>query len=187
MQLRKQSLYFMSIMSAIIFFVSACSPLSSNDVALTNTFESNAFALNYPDEWQYQIPQVNMLFLASPEILAQQAGATVTLQRSIALSSSANTLSAALNSYLERGPLRSDRNWERVGEIESVEIDTYEAVLAVVEGAEEVGTLPMRSEIYVLQANSGFYFIFTLTAPIDQWDTLTSIFDAMKNSVDIRE
>lgn len=185
MHLRKTTGLLISIIT-ILLIISACTS-TENDITLANDFESNAFAINYPADWQYQIPQVNMLFLASPEILAQQAGATVTLQRSVALSSSANTLSAALDSYLERGPLRSDRNWELVSEIETVTIDTYEAVRATVEGSEEIGTLTMRSEIYVLQADSGFYFIYTMTAPVENWDDLSPTFTAMRNSIDIRQ
>lgn len=178
----------LGLFSILAVFMSGCDALpSENTVSLPNQFESNAFALSYPEDWQYQIPQVNMLFLASPEILAQEAGATITLQRSVALSSSVDTLSVALDRYLERGPLRADRHWELVGEIDTVELDSYETVLAVVEGSENVGTLPMRSEIYVLQAESGFYFIFTLTAPQDQWDTLAPVFAEIRDSVDIRE
>lgn len=186
--MREKVFRLLGLFSILAVFMSGCDALpSENTVSLTNQFESNAFALSYPHDWQYQIPQVNMLFLASPEILAREAGATVTLQRSVALSSSADTLSAALNSYLERGPLRADRHWELVGEIETIELDTYETVLAVVEGSENVGTLPMRSEIYVLQAESSFYFIFTLTAPQEQWDALTPVFAEIRSSVDIRE
>ncbi|GAB5490891.1 MAG: hypothetical protein Phog2KO_11060 [Phototrophicaceae bacterium] len=169
----------------MVLFLSACS--GADTIDLPNEIDSNAFSLNYPDDWQHQIPQTNMLFLASPEILAQEAGATVTLQRSVALSSSSESLSEALNTYLERGPLRADRAWDLVGELETLEIDSYETVLATVEGSEQADTLPMRSEIYVLQADSGFYFIFTLTAPIDQWETVSPTFSAIKDSIDIRE
>ena len=179
---------YLGLISLFTLLISGCDALPNEDtVSLPNQFESNAFALHYPQDWQYQIPQVNMLFLASPEILAQEAGATLTLQRSVALSSSTDNLSGALQNYLERGPLRADRNWELIGEIETVELDTYEAVFVVVEGSENVGTLPMRSEIYVLQADSSFYFIFTLTAPLDQWDELAPTFNAIRASVDIRE
>lgn len=186
--MQKKPFILLAILSIFALLASGCESLSSEDViSLPNQIESNAFSLSYPDDWQHQIPQTNMLFLASPEVLAQQAGATITLQRSVALSSSADSLSAALDTYLERGPLRSDRNWEQIGAIETAELDTYEAVLAVVEGSEQVGTLMMRSEIYVLQAESGFYFIFTLTAPLEQWDTVIPILSAIKDSVDISE
>src|SRR5688500_2102800 len=76
-------------------------------IELTNDFESNGFRFSYPDGWQHQIPQTNMLFLGSPEVLAQQVGASITVQRSIRLSGETDTLEAALDFSLERGPLRA--------------------------------------------------------------------------------
>lgn len=165
--------------------VTACTP--SSTVTLNRQFESNAFTFHYPDGWRHQIPQPNILFLASPEVLAQQSGATVAIQRSIPLSSGADTLEDALTIYLERGPLRSDRAWAIVEEAQSTQLDTYEALKLVVEGSESAGTLPMRSEIYILLADSGFFFIVTLTAPQEQWDDVSPIFVAIIDSIDILE
>ncbi|MEL7435602.1 MAG: PsbP-related protein, partial [Chloroflexota bacterium] len=159
----------------------------SSSTNLDRTFESNAFSFDYPSDWQYQIPQMNMLFLASPQVLVQEAGATMTVQRSIGVTTQAESLADAMSFYLERGPLRSDRAWEMTSEIEATTLDTYDAVRVTVEGAEQIGTQEMRSYIILLQADSRYTFIFTSTAPIDQWDAVEPTFDAILASVDILE
>ena len=184
-QNRKVALIFLGVLCGVALLLSACS--SSDDNPLPIQFESNAFTLRYPAGWQHQIPQTNMLFIASPEILAQQSGATVTIQRSVALTSTAETLGDALDSYLERGPLRADRDWKLVGESVRGELDSYETVVAIVEGSEQAGTLPMRSEIHILEAESGFFFIVTLTAPIEQWETISPVLAQIRDSIDILE
>ena len=183
---QRVALIFFGVLWSVAVLMTACSS-SAESNPLPIQFESNAFTLRYPEGWQHQIPQTNMLFIASPEILSQQSGATVTIQRSVALTSTANTLATALDSYLERGPLRPDRDWQLMGEAVSGELDSYETIVSVVEGSEQAGTLPMRSEIYILQAESGFFFIITLTAPIEQWDGVAPVLAQIRDSIDILE
>jgi hypothetical protein len=158
-----------------------------SSLALTQQFESNAFSFRYPGDWAYQIPQTNMLFLASPEVMQQQAGATISIQRSLRLSAETDNLTSALNVYLERGPLRRDRAWTISGEIETIRFDGREALFVAVEGSEEAGSLTMRSEITITQGNNGFLYIFTVTAPLEQWQAIAPSFQAILATVRILE
>lgn len=160
---------------------------ASASIVLNQQFDSNAFSFRYPEDWNYQIPQINMLFLVSPEIMQQQAGASISIQRSMRLSAEATSLEAALNVYLERGPLRPDRAWIIAGEIETIRFDGREALFVAVEGSEELGTIMMRSEIIVTQGNNGFFYIFAVTAPLEQWQTIEPSFQAILGSVRILE
>jgi hypothetical protein len=156
-------------------------------IELTNDFESNGFRFSYPEGWQHQIPQTNMLFLASPEVLSQQVGASITVQRSIRLSGETDTLEAALDFYLERGPLRADRAWSVIGEVENVTFAERDALLVRLEGAEIAATTPMHSEIYITRANNGLIYIFTATAPQEQWQAIQPTLTAILDSVTILE
>ena len=156
-------------------------------IELSREFESNAFRFRYPDGWQYQIPQTNMLFLVSPEVLQQQEGATVTIQRSIRLSTEAETLADALDIYLQRGPLRADRAWSIVEAVHTTTLSGREALTVVLEGAEVVDTTPMHSEIFMTEVGAGFVFIFTMTAPQEQWTRLEPMLVAIRQSVEILE
>jgi hypothetical protein len=155
--------------------------------SLTQQFESNAFVFRYPEDWTYQIPQTNMLFLVSPEVLQQKAGASMSIQRSLRLSAETNSLADALNTYLERGPLRRDRAWTLAGAIETIEFDGREALFVAVEGSENTGSLVMRSEIIITQGTNQFFYIFTVTAPLEQWEAVAPSFQAILESVRILE
>jgi hypothetical protein len=156
-------------------------------IVLSREFTSNAFRFRYPKDWQYQIPRQNTLFLVSPELLAQQAGASVAIQRGIRFSDGIDTLESVMTVYLERGPLRPDRAWAKAGAIEAATFAGRDALFMAVEGAEIAGTTPMRSEITVTQAQSGYFYIFSVTAPLDQWETLEPTFAAILASVEILE
>ncbi|MGJ3239467.1 MAG: hypothetical protein ACFE0Q_12225 [Anaerolineae bacterium] len=186
MMMRGAKLWLVSLLLITLTACTAPSAQPTQSVELTRQFESSAFLFDYPETWQYQIPQANLLFLASPDVLAQRPGATLTIQRTISFASSAN-LEDALNTYLARGPLRADRHWQAVTEVESLVFDTYDAVSILVEGSEQADSLPMRSRVYLLQAESGFFFIMTATAPVTQWDTVQPTFDAIFASMDLLE
>jgi hypothetical protein len=156
-------------------------------IELTNDFESNGFRFSYPEGWQHQIPQTNMLFLASPEVLSQQVGASITVQRSIRLSGETDTLEAALNFYLERGPLRADRAWTVIGEVENITFAERDALLVSLEGTEIADTTPMHSAIYITRANNGLIYVFTATTPLEQWQAIQPILTAILDSVTILE
>jgi hypothetical protein len=156
-------------------------------IELTNDFESNGFRFSYPEGWQHQIPQTNMLFLGSPEVLAQQVGASITVQRSIRLSGETDTLEAALAFYLERGPLRADRAWTVIGDVENITFAERDALLVSLEGAEIAATTPMHSDIYITRANNGLIYIFTATAPQEQWQAIQPKVTAILDSVTILE
>jgi hypothetical protein len=159
----------------------------TGQIELSREFESNAFRFRYPDGWQHQIPQTNMLFLVSPEVLQQQEGATITIQRSVRLAAEAETLADSLDIYLQRGPLRTDRAWSIVEDGHATMFNNREALTVVLEGAEVARTTPMHSEVFITETGNGFVFIFTMTAPQEQWTPLEPTLSAILQSVEILE
>jgi hypothetical protein len=156
-------------------------------IELTNDFESNGFRFSYPEGWQHQIPQMNMLFLASPEVLEQQVGASITVQRSLRLSGETDTLEAALDFYMERGPLREERGWSIIDNAETITFAERDTLRIGLEGAELADTTPMHSDIYVARANNGLIYIFTVTAPLERWESIQPTLTAILNSIRILE
>lgn len=186
--MQKQIGFFAFFMLVIIAaFILVWYLLSLKTINLNRDFESNAFRFSYPDDWSYQVPQPNILFLASPEVQRQEAGATISIQRSLRLSAEADNIEAALNIYLERGPLRWDRVWRVVEAATPVIFDEREALRVIIEGAEVAGTREMHSEITIAAADNGIFFIFTVTAPLDQWERMQASFEAILASVEILE
>lgn len=159
----------------------------SSTIRLTGSFESNSFRMAYPESWQDNIPQTNILFLGSPEVLHQQAGASMLVQRSIALTSDAETLQEALQLYLERGPLRIAGKWSIVGDITTIKFAERDALQVILEGADNAEAVPMHSEIIVTRADNSIVYVFAMSAPVEQWDTIEPTFAAMLASVEILE
>jgi hypothetical protein len=161
--------------------------LLGSGVDLSQEFESNAFTMRYPEGWTYQIPQQNIMFFASPEVLQLQAGATMSIQRSLRLSVEADSMAEALALYLERGPMRSDRAWTIVEEARTIEFDSRSALFVALEGSEQSGTIVMRSEVIITESNNGNFFLFAASAPLEQWATASKTFEAILGSVRILE
>jgi hypothetical protein len=177
-------LIFGALIGALFYFYY---PRFSAQVELSEEFESSAFRLNYPKDWQYQIPQPNLFFLASPEILLQELGASMTIQRSVRLSAEVDTLEAGLNLYLERGALRADRAWSIVEAIQAVEFNGRDGLFVSLEGAEQAGDSIMRSEIYITLADNQLMYIFTVVAPQASWEESQATFRAILDSIVILE
>ncbi|MEM6529203.1 MAG: hypothetical protein AAF653_12975 [Chloroflexota bacterium] len=179
-------------LSGILLLITGCGSTSSDStdsviVDLSNTFESNGFRFAYPADWRYNIPQTNILFLASPEVLQQQTGASMTVQRSIRLTGETSTLLEAMTVFLERGPLRDDRSWNVLQDPHEVELAQRDGLRVILEGSEVVDSVQMHSEIYVVQADNQLVYVFALSAPVPDWEAVAPIFEAILDSVEILE
>ncbi len=173
------------IIGAVLLAPNGLSPQST--VVLSREFTSNAFRFRYPEDWSYQIPRQNTMFLVSAEMMQQQNGASMAIQRGLRFSDGIDTLESVMTVYLERGPLRPDRAWTKAGAIETTTLAGGEALFAAVEGTEIAGTPLMRSEITVTQGQNGYFYIFSVTAPLDQWAQAEPTFAAILASVELLE
>ena len=180
----------LALIVAVIGIVLGMQNLTGRQSApeLTERFEnSDSFHFSYPAGWQLVIPEQNIIFLASPEVLNQEAGASITIQRSLRLMTEVETLQAALDLFLERGPLAESRSWEIVEAAQATEVDGRDALVAVLEGAEFEDSEPLRSEITVTQSDSGIFYVFATSASVEQWPEVASTIQAILDSVTILE
>jgi hypothetical protein len=157
--------------------------------ALSQSFNSTSLRFNYPQGWQYSIPDQNIVFLADAAVLGQQPGASMTIQRSLRLMTEVSTPEEALALFLQRGPMSAGRDWTLITEAEPRKVNGRAAVAAVLEGAESAGAARMHSEIIVTRVNpdSGAFYVFALSVPLEQWPQTQPVFDAILDSVTIRE
>ena len=95
---------------------------------------------------------------------------------------------AALATYLERGPLRPNRNWTLVQDMEPVEVNGRPAVRVLLEGS-EFADYPnqQRLQITATQADNGVVYFLVMSAPLDTWYQHQPTFAAILDSLEIVE
>lgn len=160
----------------------------SQEVELSQRFNNTArIQFDYPAAWQAIIPDQNIIFLGDSDVLNQQVGASMTIQRNLRLTGETETLSEALALFLERGPLAGERAWAVVGEERATVVDDREALVVVLEGAEGIDAVPMHSEVTLTRADSGIIYVFALSAPLAKWPSFAPLFAAILDSVVLTE
>jgi hypothetical protein len=175
------------IISLALAAVIAMSSTNSGTL-LVNTYDQSpsVFRFKYPAGWQYRIILQNLLMLAQNATFEGNPGPTVTIQRSFPLSASAS-LQEALDTYLNEGPLREDRDWDIIGEINRITFDGRDALSVDFEGRETPENPELHTRVVITKANNGFVYVFAASAPIAEWDTHQPVFDAILDSVEIIE
>jgi hypothetical protein len=178
-----------TLMTAMIILLSR--PSAEPNISrpeLVHAFDtSSGFRFRYPDGWDYSIPLTNLLYLAGPDALRGQPGPTFTVQRSLRLTAEEDTLEGALDTYLQRGPLRPDRFWDVVDETKPITFDGREALIIELEGAEGLDAPPLHTRIIIAYADNRMIYVFVGTAPVEQWDSYIPTFEAIFASVEILE
>ncbi|MBK8021544.1 MAG: hypothetical protein IPK19_08975 [Chloroflexi bacterium] len=161
----------------------------SSGPALTNAFELSPTTLrfNYPQDWQYSILETNIIFLASPEVLRQEPGASMVIQRSQRLMVETDSLEEALDTYLQRGPLLNEGDWAIAEAPEPVRIGETDGLRVGLEGKEGDDAVPLYSTITALRAGNGTIYVLATSAPLDQKSSLQPMLDAVLASVRILE
>lgn len=150
------------------------------------TESPSAFAFNYPQGWSYQIPQMGLLILAQPGTFSGEPGPTFTIHRSTSLGMY-GSLEAALDEYMQRGPLRPDHGWETVGEITPTTFRGLEALEVEVQGSEFEGWENLHARIIAAQPSSLVIYLFVLAAPVDQWEASLPVLTRVLDSVELFE
>lgn len=155
---------------------------------LTKTYDLSptAFEFNYPDGWIVQFPQQGLMVVAPEETLRGTPGASMVVQRSVRLAAESN-LDTALDSYLENGPLRNQREWNIMGERDTTTLGEHDALRVELEGRQLDDAPLTRVSVIIAKAASGAIYIITFTAPSDQWDVTSPTFEAILDTMTIIE
>jgi len=150
------------------------------------TKSPTAFSFRYPEGWMYQIPQVGVLILARTDAFQGEAGPSFTIHRSSTLAME-GSLEAALDEYMQRGPLRPNRQWQMLGEITPTTFKGREALTVEVQGSEFEDWPALRTRITALRAGVVTIYLFIQSAPVDQWEAELPLLDSILNSVELYE
>ncbi len=158
---------------------------------LTQTFDrSAAFAMSYPETWYAELLDLGLLLFAEIETLFNpddpQPGPSIVVYRTKTLTS--YPLEEGLERYLDQGPLRND-HFALVGKITPATLDGYDARAAVVEGREfsNPDNPLMRSYILAVKISKEVFYIFSASAPAEDWEEDWPLMQAILASADIRE
>jgi hypothetical protein len=160
-----------------------------DSLPLTQTFNASptGFTFRYPDGWVYEIPITGLMVMGKPETIdGNQPGPTFTIQRNNPVSVYAS-LDEALDQYLRRGPLRSDRQWHKLGDISRSTFLQRDALVVDIEGAENQASPVMRGHIIATTANNTFVYIIIFTAPLETWERDERALRAILGSLQILE
>lgn len=171
-----------------VFLLTRPSVPNSSDL-LTRAFDKSptGFTFRYPDGWEYLIPMQGLLVLGDPATLYESVpGPTFTVQRNDPLSVY-GTLDEALDLYLRRGPMRSDRSWEMLGEINKSTFEGRDALIVDIQGKENEVSPELRAHVVVTTSQNSFVYMLILTAPAENWSAHEPILTAMLDSLKLLE
>lgn len=171
-----------------VFLATRPSVPNSSDL-LTRTFDKSptGFTFRYPDGWEYLIPMQGLLVLGDPTTLYESVpGPTFTVQRNDPLTVF-GTLDEALDLYLRRGPMRPDRSWEMLGEINKSTFEGRDALIVDIQGKENEVSPELRAHVVVTTSQNSFVYMLILTAPAENWSAHEPILTAMLDSLKLLE
>lgn len=167
-------------------------------IRLTNTYGESptAFTFQYPDGWQYQIPQLNLLILAEPETFLQMAnpnrdenakiGPNVTIQRSETLFFEGG-LEEALDAYLRRGPMRPNREWELLGDKTTGTLNGRESLTVELQGSEFPDLPKLRMKITAAVGSNKVVYLVVASSPLEDWEQNRALLEGIMSTMTIIE
>ena len=173
----------------VIFVHDAQAPPAPAALPLTQSFDDSpqGFTLMYPDEWEFQIPTQGIATWGPPETLYNGVpGPTLTVQRAEPLSI-VGTLDAALDRYLQSGPLRQPDRWHITEAMQTTKLEGRDARVVALEGSDADGAPQMHARIVVTTADNTFVYFFVTAVPVDKREQYEPTFDAVLASVRILE
>ncbi len=173
---------------AVIFIRDAQTPIAPAALPLTETFDDSptGFTLRYPAEWQYIIPVRGVMVLGPSQTLFEDMpGPTLTVQRSDPLTV-IETLDAALNRYLQLGPL-SSALWRVVEPITITTFEGRDARRVALQGANAEGAPELYTRIIATVADNTFVYLFVLSTPSERRADFDPTLDAMLETIRILE
>ncbi|KXK52622.1 MAG: hypothetical protein UZ13_01159 [Chloroflexi bacterium OLB13] len=179
------------IIVLLLVSLAACSPGAPREgepLPLTRTFDKSpsGFEFKYPTDWDYTIPMQGVLFAGPVDVLTGSPGPLFAVRRSLPVSIP-GSLSAALNSYLETGPLSKPDNWRITVEERDITLDGRPGRIVDLEGAEGPDDTRIHSQVIATTSDNTFVYMFILTVPVSQRDRFEPTLLAMLESVRILE
>lgn len=173
----------------VIFVHDAQAPPAPAALPLTKSFDDSpqGFTLLYPDEWEVQIPAQGIAVWGPPDTLYNAVpGPTFTVQRAEPLSI-VGTLDAAVDRYLQSGPLRDADRWHVTEAMQPTQLEGRDARVVMVEGSDSEAAPQMHARIIVTSADNTFVYFFVMAVPVEKREQYDPTFDEMLATVRILE
>jgi len=173
----------------LVLMCASCSPSAPTALPLTKTFDKSptGFEFKYPDEWEYTIPMQGILMSAPPETLnGEYPGPIFVVQRGLPVSIPGD-ISAALNSFLQAGPLQNPDQWRVITPEAETTLDNRPARVVEIEGSDDESGETVYSRIIATTSDNTFVYMVILTVPVNLRARYEPTLDAMLASVRILE
>jgi hypothetical protein len=173
---------------ALVAVVVILNVVSQRTIDLPHTYDRSptTFQFRYPDGWIYQVPEVGILVAAPPETLGGDPGPSFTVQRSTSLMMQAS-LAAALDLYLNQGPLLPNRQWALVGDVTEMTFSGRPAVMVELQGSEFPDWPQLYTRVILAQASNRVVYVLAVTTTLENWDADRALLESILDSVEILE
>ena len=147
----------------------------------------SAIDFKYPTDWIVIVPQLNFMAVGpSGTVVGDDAGALMAILRVPVISVHGN-LEGEFNHYLDFGPKRD--GYEIVKDITDFELDGRPAkqIRMRYEADPEENEISQEAWIVAAEANNGVVYIFSATAPPEDWEANQLQFKLLVQSVEFNE
>ena len=172
-----------------VFIRDAQTPPAPVALPLTNSFDDSptGFTVMYPEEWDYFIPVRGVMLMGPPQTIFEgEPGPSLTIQRADPLSVT-GTLDAALEQYLELGPLSNNSLWEIVEPTQTTTFEGRDARIVALQGANTEGAPELYTRVIATVADNTFVYLFVLSTPAERRAAFDPTLDAMLETIQILE
>jgi len=127
------------------------------------------------------------MLMGPPQTIFQgEPGPTLTIQRADPLTV-VGTLDAALDRYLELGPLSDQALWEVVEPIRATTFEGRDARAVDLQGANAEGAPELYTRVIATAADNTFVYLFVLSTPAERRAAFDPTLNAMLETIRILE
>ncbi len=172
----------------VVFVRDAQTPPIPVALPLTQSFNDSAsITFKYPDDWSYAIPAQGLIIVAPNQTInGSEPGPTLTIQRAEPLST-VGTLDAALDRYLQNGPLHTPGRWQVVNAAHAVQFHGQDSRLAELQGSDSASQLTQDTQIIATTSKNQFVYLLITAVPVSKQAAYDPTLAAMRDAVKILE
>ncbi|HVU11970.1 MAG TPA: hypothetical protein VHD90_11865 [Phototrophicaceae bacterium] len=169
----------------VVFVRDAQTSATPVALPLTQSFNDSAsITFKYPDDWSYAIPAQGLIIVGPNQTInGGEPGPTLTIQRAEPLSI-VGTLDAALDRYLQNGPLHAPDRWQVTTAAHPIQFGGQDARAVELEGSDSASAPPDHTQIITTTSKNQFVYLLITTVPVSKqaaYDpTLAAMLDAVK-------
>jgi hypothetical protein len=172
----------------VVFVHDAQTPATPVALPLTQSFNDSAsITFKYPDDWSYAIPAQDLVIIGPNQTIdGSESGPTLTIQRAEPLSI-VGTLDAALDRYLQNGPLHTAGLWQVTTAAHTTQFQGQDAREVELEGSDSAGQPTSHTQIIATTSKNQFVYLVITAVPVSKQAAYDPTLAAMLAAVQILE